>query len=274
MKKTMVFLLAFLIADLLISVCLFLGRAESVDDPAAREIMRKVEDRDDGDNRTHSMLMELIDKNGAVRKKQFSIFTKDYGPDTKQIMFIESPASVRNTGFLTFDYGDEEKDDDQWLYLPALGKPKRIASGDKDGSFMGSDLNYSDMTSRNLIDYDFKLIKETTLKGLRVWLIQSIPRSEEVMDETGYKKSILAVRQDNHVVSKIKAWTAEGGYVKIMDFDDIRLIEGIWTPLEIRVSKRLGKTVRHKTRISIRDVKFNRNLSDDLFTLRRLAKGL
>ena len=273
MKNKRVFLTAAAVA----AICLTLAagpKTAHADDPKARAIMQNVEDRDDGDNRTNDMKMELIDREENVRKKRFKIFTRDYGKDTKQIMFIESPANVRNTGFLTFDYGDENRDDDQWLYLPALGKPKRIAAGDKDGSFMGSDLNYSDMTSRNLMDYDYRIVKEMTLKGARVWLIESIPRSEDVMDETGYKKSILAVRQDNYVVTKIKAWTAQGGYVKVIDFDRLTQIEGIWVPLEIRVVKRLGQTVRHKTRITLSDVKFNRALPDDLFTLRRLARGL
>ena len=67
-------------------------------------------------------------------------------------MFFLSPADVKDTGFLTYDYDEEGRDDDQWLYLPALKKTKRIASGDKSGSFMGSDFTYADMTDR-LIPY-------------------------------------------------------------------------------------------------------------------------
>ncbi len=244
------------------------------DDTGARKIMEQVEDRDDGDNRTSDMLMVLIDKNGHQRKKFFKTFTRDFGKDTKQIMFIEKPANVKDTGFLTFDWDDPDRDDDQWLYLPALGKPKRIATRDKDGSFMGSDLNYSDMTSRNLEDFDYKLLKETVFKGQDCWIIQSLPRSEDVIDETGYTKSILAVRKDNFMVTRIKAWTHEGDYIKIMDFDDMVQIEGIWVARRINVVKRRGKTVRHKTLMSISNIKFNQDLSHDIFTLRRLAKGL
>ncbi len=263
--------------SLFILTALFLATSSSTvyaDDPKAREIMQKAEDRDDGDHRTSNMLMILIDKNGNKREKYFKTFSKDYGKDSKQIMFIEKPSNIRNTGFLTFDYDNPDKDDDQWLYLPALGKPKRIASTDKDGSFMGSDLNYSDMTSRELSDYDYKILKETKVKGSEVWLIESMPRSKSVIDETGYKKSILAVRKDNFVVSKVKAWTKDGGYVKIMDFNKIELVENVWIAKEILVAKRLGKTIKHKTHIKISNIKFNQNLSDDLFTLRRIKKGL
>jgi len=256
------------------AAALFFPGSVFPDDPKARAIMQKVDDRDDGDNMTSSMLMILIDKNGNKRKKYFKNFSKDYGKDTKRIMFIEKPANIKNTAFLTFDYDSAEKDDDQWLFLPALGKTKRIASSDKSGSFMGSDLNYSDMTDRELSDYDFKLLKETKLKGKKVWLIESVPRSEDVIEETGYKKSILAVRQDNYVVVKAKNWTEDGGYVKIMDVKSLKKIEGIWVSTEMLVTKRQGKNVVHKTQLTLSDIKFNQNFEDDLFTIRRLEKGL
>jgi hypothetical protein len=246
----------------------------AADDAKAREIMQKVEDRDDGDNMTSNMLMTLIDKNGQQREKYFRTFSKDYGKDTKAIMFIERPANVKNTGFLTFDYDDPDKDDDQWLYMPALGKTKRIATSDKSGSFMGSDLNYADMTDRDLEDYDYRLIKETLVKGEKVWLIESIPRSKEVIDETGYKKAIMAVRQDNYVVVRAKLWTRDGGYVKLMDVKELKQIDNIWVVTERHVTKKLGDAVRHKTSLSISNVKFNENLDDDLLTIRRLEKGL
>jgi hypothetical protein len=256
------------------AAALFFPESVFADDPKARAIMQKVDDRDDGDNMTSDMLMILIDKNGDTRKKYFRNFSKDYGKDTKTIMFITKPPNIKNTAFLTFDYDLSEKDDDQWLFLPALGKTKRIASSDKSGSFMGSDLNYSDMTDRELSDYDFKLLKEMKLGGKKVWLIESIPRTEDVIDETGYKKSILAVRQDNYVVVRSKLWTDSGGYIKIMDVKNLEKIDGIWVSTEIHVIKRLGKKTVHQTLLTLSDIKFNQNLGDDLFTIRRLEKGL
>ncbi len=259
----------------MVTVCLLLIPGVVIaDQPEARRIMEKVEEVDDGDNRTADMLMILTDKKGAKRKKYFKTFSKEYGEDSKQLMIIDRPANIRNSGFLTFDYDNSDKDDDQWLYLPSLGRSKRIASGDKDGSFMGSDLNYSDMTSRDLDDYDYRILKEMMLKNEKVWLIESMPRSEEVIDRTGYKKSILAVRQDIYMVSRIKAWPAKGSYVKITDFNNLETINGILVHTDVRVIKKSGKTIKHKTQLLLSDIQFNRNLADDLFTLRRLEKGL
>lgn len=246
----------------------------SADDPKAREIMQKVEDRDDGDNMTSQMEMILIDRHQKKRVKKMEAFEKDKGEDTLKIMFFKYPAEVKDTGFLTYDYDEHGRDDDQWLYLPALRKTKRIASSDKDGSFMGSDLNYSDMTSRDLEDYDFKIIKESEVNGKKVWIILSLPRSKDVIDETGYKKAVLFVRQDNYYVIGAIMYTESGGYHKNLNVKKLELIEGIWVGTEIHVTKKKGKQFIHKTILRVSDVKFNQDLDYDMFTTRRLEKGL
>ena len=162
------------------------------DDAKARNIMEKVDARDEGDNRISDMEMILIDKNGSERVRKIRSLQKDKGEDTHRIMFFLEPADVTNTGFLTYDYDDSERDDDQWLYLPALRKSKRISSSDKSGSFMGSDFTYSDMTSRDLEDYDFEFIKEMKVGDHKVWVIESSPRNEKVIDETAENFAALA----------------------------------------------------------------------------------
>ncbi len=246
----------------------------SAGDQTARQIMQKVEDRDDGDHMTSEMLMVLIDKNDKQRKKVFHNFSKDFGPDSKRIMFVKSPAQIKNTGFLTLDYDDESKDDDQWLFLPAVGKTKRIALSDKSSSFMGSDLNYSDMTSRNLEDYNYKLLKESTIKGNEVWLIQSTPKSKAIAEEIGYSKVILAVRKDNYVVIKAKMWTVDGGYTKFMNIQKLEEIDGIWVITQNHIVKKRGKTTIHQTLLKLSNIKFNQTLDDAVFTIRRLEKGI
>ena len=265
---------------LLIVLCLLFtlsAPARPADDPEARAIMQKVDDRDDGDNMTSRMEMVLIDKNNKQRLRKINTFAKDKGEDTYRLMFFEYPADVKDTGFLTYDYDTSDKDDDQWLYLPALRKTKRIASSDKSGSFMGSDLNYSDMTSRDLEDYDFTFYekaREMDVKGVKTWVIQSIPRSRKVIDETGYKKSLLFVRQDNDYVIRAILWEKTGGYVKYMDIRKLELIDGIWVGTETHVTRKKGKRTVHKTELRLSDVMFNQSLDFDMFTIRRLEKGM
>jgi len=125
------------------SLALLAALPVHADDPRAREIMERVDARDDGDDQTSRLDMILIDKRENQRVRELLSFAKDVGEDTYTMLFFLSPADVKDTGFLTYDYDDESRDDDQWLFLPALRKTKRIASGDKSGSFMGSDFTYA-----------------------------------------------------------------------------------------------------------------------------------
>jgi hypothetical protein len=257
-----------------LAVCTYCIAPAFADDPKAREIMEKVDARDDGDNQTSDMKMILIDKNKKERIRKIASFGKDRDNDSLRLMFFLRPADVKDTAFLTYDYDDPAKDDDQWLYLPALRKTKRIASSDKSGSFMGSDLNYSDMTDRNLEDYDFTLKKELDVHGHKTWLIESIPRTKKVVKETGYQKSLLFVRQDNYFVIRALNWVKDGGYLKYMDVRKLDLIDGIWVATEMHVTKKRGKKFVHKTMLTLSNVKFNQDLDYGLFTVRRMEKGL
>ena len=246
------------------------------DDPAARKIMEQVEDRDTGDNMTAQMEMILIDKKNNRRIRKIRMFSKDKGEDTYKLMFFVHPADVKDTGFLNYDYDDPNQDDDQWLYLPALKKTKRIATSDKSGSFMGSDLNYSDMTSRNLTDYDFSFYKtkETEVDGQKCWLITSVPRSKEVIDETGYKQGLVFVRQDNYVVIRSVMWEEQGDYKKFLEVKKLDLFDGIWVASETHVARKKGSVTVHRTELTLSEVKFNQDLTLDMFSIRRLEKGL
>jgi len=247
------------------------------DDPKARAVMEKVENREDGDNRVSDMEMVLIDKKGKKRVRKIKSFQKDKGADTLRLMFFLYPADVKDTAFLTYDYDTADKDDDQWLFLPALHKTKRIASSDKAGSFMGSDLNYSDMTSRNLDDYDFSFYEkgmEMEVHGVKTWVIWSIPRSRKVVEETGYKKSLVWVRQDNDMMVRAINWEKRGGYLKYVDVKKMEKIDGIWAVTEMHVTRKKGKEVRHKTILKFKNIRFNQDFDEDLFTVRRMEKGL
>ncbi|MHC4966967.1 MAG: outer membrane lipoprotein-sorting protein, partial [Planctomycetota bacterium] len=170
-------------------------------------------------------------------------------------MFFLSPADVKDTGFLTYDYDDDAKDDDQWLYLPALKKTKRIASTDKSGSFMGSDFSYADMTDRKLDYYDYTLMQETDVDGVPVWQVESIPNNEKEIDETGYTKSVVFVRQDNYVVIRAVNWVKKGKRLKYFDVKKLEQIDGIWVATEMHMTTKKGKTTLHKTIIKAHDVR-------------------
>ncbi len=239
-----------------------------------QEIAQKVHDRDDGDNSTSNMKMIMIDKNGKKRVRELKRFAKDKGDDELKLMFFITPADVKNTAFLTYDYEDSNKDDDQWLYLPELRKVKRIASSDKSSSFMGSDFTYSDMTSRNVEDYTYKIMKEKKVGGHMTWQMLVTPKSEKTIEETGYTKSIVFVRQDNFVIIQALNYIKIGKKLKYMMVKGLEKIDGIWTITEMQMVTKKGKKTLHKTIFKFSDIKYNQGLEESLFTTRTLEKGL
>ena len=240
-----------------------------------REIMEKVNARDTGDRSITEMEMILIDKKGNKRVRKLKTFGLEKGKDSLSLMFFLSPADVRNTGFLTFDYDESGKNDDQWLFLPALRKTKRIAAGDKSGSFMGSDLNYSDMTSPDLNLYEYTLMKETEVKGQKVWQIKSVPKTKAEAEKSGYSKSVVFIRQDNYVMIRGVRWVHKKKRNKYLDVRKLEKIDGIWVSTEMHVTTKSGKKTLHKTIMKQKNIHFNQHeVNEDLFTIRRLEKGL
>lgn len=268
MRKIAVFALLLFLLSLLLPAALC-----AADDPRARAIMERVDGRDDGDNRVCDMQMRLIDRSGGERLRRLRSYSRDRGRDTLELMFFLYPAEVERAGFLTWDYRDAGRDDDQWLFLPALRKTKRIASADKSGSFMGSDFSYTDLTRPALDDYDYTLEQEMEVRGYKVWVIRAVPRTREVVERTGYEKYLLLVRQDNLVVVRSVAWIAGSGDLKYMDVKKLERIDGIWVATEIDMATRRGRETRHRTVLTLSDVRFDQPLTEDFFSVRQLEKG-
>jgi len=238
------------------------------------EIVKQVDERDLGNKSVSTMEMTLIDKHGTKRIRTMKKYAMDIGLDTQSVIFFITPANVKNTAFLTYDYDDSSKDDDQWLYIPALKKTKRIASSDKSSSFMGSDFNYSDMTSPDINDYSYRIAKESNVRDQKVWVIERIPKTKEIIEETGYTKSYMFVRQDNFVVVRALHILKKSGKKKYLDVKKLEKIHGIWVASGIEMKTTKDKTTLHKTVLKLENVKFNQDLDDSFFSIRRIEKGL
>ncbi len=217
------------------------------------------------------MVMTLVNANGQARERTMRSLTLEKDGGDKSLMEFLTPADVKGTKFLSYEHAD--KDDDQWLYLPALKKVKRIPSSDKSSSFMGSDFSYYDMTDRNLEDYDFKLLKETKVRGKKVWMIEAIPRTSKVVKESGYTKTIGLVRQDNYVVVRSIGFL-KNGKKKYLDIKKMHKQGGVWLIDEMTMTTKKGKTTVHKTILKFSHIKLNKAISDNMFTTRRLEKGM
>lgn len=265
-----------LMAVLVVALLAVPSTAISPDTTDARAIMEAVEARPRADRVSSRIMMQVIDKAGRKRTRVVESRSKLFEGGTKQLVLFAAPADVRNTGLLSIDYDAGDKDDDQWLYLPSLRKSTRISASSRSGSFMGTDLSYSDMTKQDPASYDYGVVEQSApVDGEDCWLIEARPRTEKAKRETGYVKLHVWVSKDKLVPLKVKNWVREGRKLKLIKFADIKKVGGIWIPHKILAQTVRAGTVQSRTVMVFKDLAVNAaHVTDGDFTQRRLEQGL
>ena len=232
-----------------------------------REIMLKVDQQADGETRKSLMTMELVNKRGRKRVRSMNSYSKDYGKDKRSIMFFQQPADVKGTGFLTWDYHEEDKNDDRWLYLPAMKKTRRInGSSAKKEYFMGSDFTYDDMGNRNVDEDEHVLMRTEIIKDKGCWIIESIPNDKSEL----YSRRVLWVRQDNYMVTRVEYYDKQDELMKELEVNEMKKIDGYWVSTVMTMNNRQRD---HQTIIYINSIEYDIPVDDNLFTVNALEKG-
>ncbi len=231
-----------------------------------RDIVEKAYNLPSGKDKTAVLTMTLINNNGSTRVRKIKQFYKDFGSVEKNIMFFLSPADVKNTSFMNWSY-DNDKPDDQWIYLPALKKVKRISSDSKSDYFMGSDFTYDDLGDRKLDADVHKLLREETVDGIACYVVESIPKDEDYM----YSKTITWIRKENFVGLKKEFYDEDGELLKTLSIKEVKHISGIWV---ITHSEMHNVQKNHKTVMELKDVKINTGVPASMFTERMMMRGI
>jgi outer membrane lipoprotein-sorting protein len=228
------------------------------------EIAQNIDERKSPKDMKVNLTMLLTNKKGKTRTSTLHSIAKDNSK--KQIIWFLQPADDKGVAFLKIEHDDG--DDEMRLWLPAFNKVRRISSSQKSDSFMGSDMSYEDMTSRELDEYTYNLLGEEELDGIPCYKLESLPKPEA---ESTYSKYIAWVTKDEYLVLK------EESYDKSDRLEKIRMIKyeeqkGYIVPNEIFV-KNVQKN--HSTKLSFDELELDTDVKDDLFqekNLKRLPK--
>ncbi len=235
--------------------------------PTGLEIIQKVYDRPAGDDMQSELIMTLINSRGDKRVRKIKQFIKDMGKVEKKIMFFVAPADVRNTSFMNWSYDEEGRDDDQWIYLPALKKVKRISSDSKSDYFMGSDFTYDDLGDRHPSEDTHKLLREETLNGENCYVVESIPKDEDYM----YSKTVTWVIKDKWIGLKKEFYDEDGDFLKTLTIKKYDKINGFWVITESEMN---NVQKEHTTHMQLENVKINTGIADSKFTERMMRRGI
>ncbi len=230
------------------------------------QIIEKTYNRATGDDQTSMLTMTLTNKQGKQRIRKIKQFTKDFGDVEKSIMFFQSPADVKNTSFMSWSY-DADKSDDQWIYLPALKKTKRISSDSKSDYFMGSDFTYDDLGDRKLEADKHKLLKTETVNGKECYVVESRSKDEDYM----YSKTIAWINKANFIGVKKEFYDEDGELLKVLSIKKYEKISGFWI---ITNSEMKNVQKNHKTSMILSNVNINTSVPATKFTERMMMRGL
>jgi hypothetical protein len=266
-----------LVSGLLATWVLTATRVEAVDPGStdARAIMRAALDPKSGE-RTAARMRMTIRQGTATRERVMTVRAKRSQEGRKSLILIEQPADVRNTGFLTVDYKARDRSDEQWLYLPALHRVSRVPRSGKSDAFVGSDFSISDLAGQDPEDYEFKLIEHSAKAGdEECWVVEGVPRSEAVKNETGYVKLQSWISKSKQIPIQHKAWTVSDGKTKYFKASDIRLEAGVWTPHRLQMRTLQKGVVASETVIDVLSVDNDAaDVTEADFTQQRLERGV
>jgi outer membrane lipoprotein-sorting protein len=233
---------------------------------SGQEIMEKVYHNPTGNDMQSELTMTLINARGEERVRQLKQFTRTDDDVEKKIMFFVSPADVRNTSFMNYSYNDG-RDDDQWIYLPALSRVRRISSDGKSDYFMGSDFTYDDLGERHPDEDTHALKGEEVIDGQACYVVESIPKDASYM----YSKTITWVMKDNYLGLKREFYDRDGKLLKTLQIKEFDQVDGFWTILETEMH---NVQRSHRTVMSLENVQYNAGVRDNQFTERAMTLGL
>lgn len=231
-----------------------------------RDVMIMVDEREDGDDSKAVVEMILINHRGKKRIREMISYRKDYGKDARKLMYFKKPFDVKGTSFLSWEWDNPDRDDDKWLYMPALRKVRRISGKSTNDYFMGSDFTYDDMGNRNVDEDTHTLTGEETINGSDCWKIESVPLEKDDC----YDKKILWIKKDAKAVIKAEYYD-DGGLIKTFTVKNLKLHNNIWTIFEMEMKNRREN---HVTVMKMSDVEYNIGVKDSFFQVATISRGI
>jgi len=215
---------------------------------------------------TADMVMTLKNKSGQTSTRLIRIRTLEVeGDGDKSLSIFDEPADVKGTKMLTYSHGLDP--DDQWLYLPALKKVKRISSRNKSGPFMGSTFAFEDLSSQEVEKYTYKYLRDEACGEMNCYVIERYPAYKF----SGYTRQVAWIDTEGYRMVKVEYYDRKKSLLKTLNAGDFQQYLGhYWRPGTMdMVNHQTGKS----TLLEWKDYQFKTGLSDRDFrsqTLKRI----
>jgi hypothetical protein len=245
-------------------------------------VARQADSRDTGRDARSSMQMRLFDRQNRKRERTLTLLAMEGAParrgagaqadaiGARLLMRFTYPNDIAGTSFLVWERDGAE--DERFLFLPALGRVRRIAGSERQESFVGSDFTYEDIGGRALEDYAYTLLDAnatfTDAEGRAhpAWRLESRAKQADAL----YPRVISLVRKDNFVVVRAEIFNRRNEREKEYRVLRLEQVSGIWTALSVVMTNELDRT---RTEMTTTSVNYNVGLKESDFSRRELERG-
>ncbi|MBT4106017.1 MAG: outer membrane lipoprotein-sorting protein [Nitrospina sp.] len=254
----------------ILSIALFFNASPSASETPEEKglaIAKEDDKRDNGfQNFTANMVMVLKNRQGEESSRHIRNKTLEVeGDGDKSLSIFDRPRDVKGTTLLNFTH--KVGADDQWLYLPALKRVKRISSANKSGSFMGSEFAYEDVTSQEVEKYTYKWIRDEDREGEKCFVFERYP----VYKNSGYTRQVVWLDQKDYKILQIKFYDRKNAPLKTLTQSNFKqYLDKYWYPGTMHMENhQTGKS----TLLTWSDYKFRTGLSDKNFNKNSLKRA-
>lgn len=248
---------------------------------AAAEIARRIQDRNTGRDSRSTLRMKLFDRQGRARERVMTLTSlrgrgnPGAGPKAPEgdrlLIRFTYPNDIRGTGFLVWE--QPQRDDERFLYLPSLGRVRRIAGAETQESFVGSDFTYEDIGGREFDDYTYRILDEnvtwTPPEGgapRQAWRLESRRKDASAR----FPRVVSLVLRDSFMIVEAEIFNRREERQKTYTVRRLDQVQGIWTALESEMADALDRT---RTELVVEDTAYNVGLSEADFSRRELERG-
>ncbi|MEM9624493.1 MAG: outer membrane lipoprotein-sorting protein, partial [Pseudomonadota bacterium] len=216
----------------------------------------------------------LTDKRGRVRNREALILRKTGAQVRSTRITYLAPKAVRELTFLSKDYLQVTRSDERWLYIPAVGKVRRIPASSRGDYFLGTDFTFEDMQSDlkfNLQDYNFTYADKVDYASRPAHKISGLPVSKKVARQLGYGRFSAIVDEQTWFPLKIEFFDVKDKPLKTVVVDGLKKVDNYWTPTTIQASNHRSG---HTTLFEYIQVEHPEQLGANLFAAQELTRGL
>ncbi|HUS06840.1 MAG TPA: outer membrane lipoprotein-sorting protein [Bryobacteraceae bacterium] len=229
----------------------------------ARQIMSEVQSRSQSKSQHYEGTLTVTDSRKRIAEKRWEYNRLGSHGDSKAMLRFTAPSEVKGVALLILNHPDRASD--QWMWIPANARERRIALQDRSTRFFGTDFSFEDLEERDVDQYDYKLLGEDPVDGAACWKIESRPKQGK---SSQYTSSLLWVRKDNYAIARVESYSKEK-IVRRLQYSDIQKVQGVWSARKLEMFD-VGRNSR--TTMILDKLQYNVPLKEEDFTLQALRR--